>query len=200
MAEREASGDFDYGLDDPGDADDVTSLDGAPEAEEPADFDYLFRDPDDDWEDPFADDPDDSDGGHFDAFNGSTWSFEPAPTPWYRTKQAVTAIVAAVAATAAIVISGVLLVFRGPSNTVDETTPTPPTSAAPTEFATSEPAPPPLEPPPPPTETVASPVNPGPVYANPNNEPRQTKAPAINVTRAPMSVAPQQRTPPSQRR
>ena len=205
MAEREASGDFDYQLDDPGEVDGVTSLDAAPEAEESGDFDYLFRDADDDpWEDPLADDTEDGDAdGYFDAFNAGTWNFQPAPPPWYRTKQAVTVILAAAAATAAIVVAGVLLVFRGPSNAIDETTsvtPTAPTSAAPTELATNAPEPPPLPPPPPPSETIASPENPAPVYTNPRVEPRQTKAPEINVTRSPMSVAPQPRTPPGQRR
>jgi hypothetical protein len=203
VAEREASGDFDYGLDDPGGVDGPTSLDGVSEAEESGDFDYLFHDPDDDpWEDPLGEDIDDEDrGGHFDAFNAGTWSFQPPPTPWYRTKQAVTAMIAAAAAAAAIVVSGVLLVVHAPSNAVDETTsvtPTAPTSAAPTELATSAPELPPL-PPPPPSETAASPVNPEPIYSNPHVEPRQTKEPEINVTRSPMSVAPQPRTPPGQR-
>ena len=76
------------------------------------------NDPGDDlWDEPadnFWDnqlDPDDP--GHFDAFNDNTWSFKPAPTPWYRTRQALTAIIAASAAVAAIVVAGVLLVFRG---------------------------------------------------------------------------------------
>jgi hypothetical protein len=203
VAEREASGDFDYRLDDPGDVDGLTSLDGVPEATESGDFDYLFHDPDDDpWEDPLGEDTDNQDGdGYFDAFNAGAWSFQPPPTPWYRTKQAVTVIIAAAGATAAIVVSGVLLVFHAPSNAVDETTsvtPTAPTSAAPTELATSAPELPPL-PPPPPSEAAASPVNPEPIYSNPRVEPRQTKEPEINVTRSPMSVAPQFRTPPGQR-
>jgi hypothetical protein len=205
VAEREASGDFDYRLDDPADVEALTSIDAAPEAQESAEFDYLFRDPVDDSldeaDDNFWDDADDSgDNGHFDAFKASTWSFQPPPTPWYRTKQAVTAMIAAAAAMAAIVVSAVLLVVRSPSDVVDvitSVTPTAPTSAAPTELASSEPEPPPL--PPPPSETVASPVDAGPVYTNPRVAPRQTKEPEINVTRSPMSVAPQQRTPPNQR-
>ena len=206
MAEREASGDFDYRLGDAENVDALSSLDGAPEAAESEDLGYLLRDVDDEpWDDPFADDPDETDGdGHFDAFNGSTWSFQPAPTPWYRTKQAAAAIVAASGATAAIVVSTVLLVFRSPSDVVDQTpsvTPAAPTtSAAPTELATSvQPPPLPAPPEPPPSETAASSVNTGPAY-NPPSPPRQTKAPEINVTRAPMSVAPQQRVPATQRR
>jgi len=50
-------------------------------------------------------------------------------------------------------------------------------------------------PPPPPAETAASPMNPAPNYQAPRVQPRQTKGPEINVTRAPISVAPQQRGP-----
>jgi len=208
VAEREASGDFDYPLDDPADVDGLICHDqipGAPPAEEP---DPARNDPDDD----LLDEPDDSfwDGqpgpddhpnedGHFDAFNVTTWSFTPAPTPWYSSKQALTAIIAASAAVAAIVVSGVLLVFRGPANTVDEmtssVTPTAPTSAEPVPVATSAGPEPPLPPPPPET---ASPVNTAPRY-NPTYQPRPTKAPEIGVTRTPVtrlpiSVAPQPRT------
>jgi negative regulator of sigma E activity len=120
--------------------------------------------------------------------------------PWYRTKQALIAIVAASAAVAAIVVSGVLLVFRGPANTIDEVTssvtPTAPTSAEPVPVATSTGPEPPLPPPPPPE--TASPVNTAPRY-NPSYQPRPTKAPEIGVTRTPVtrlpiSVAPQPRT------
>jgi hypothetical protein len=214
VGEREASGDFDYLCDDPADASGSTS-DDLPK--DPGD-DLLDEPADDFWDSqPGSDDMAQSDG-HFDAFNDNTWSFTPAPAPWYRTKQALTAIIAASAAMAAIVVAGVLLVFRGPSSTVDEVTssvtPTAPTSAAPVEAPTSAapveaatsaepppplPPPPPLLPPPPPPETVASPVNPAPIY-NPTVQPRPTKAPEIGVTRtpvtrAPISVAPQQRGP-----
>ncbi len=233
MVEREASGDFDYLWDDPADADGLTSDDAALEVQPAGEFDPPRDAPDDDlWDEPgdnFWDDqpdPDDylDDNGHFDAFNVNTWSFKPAPTPWYRTKQALTAIIAASAAVAAIVVSGVLLVFRGPAGTVDEVTssvtPTAPTSAQPAPVATSaapeppappepplpplepplpplEPPLPPLEPPPPPPET-ASPINTAPRY-NPTYQPRPTKAPEIGVTRTPVtrepiSVAPQPRT------
>ena len=147
MVEREASGDFDYLWDDPPDTDGLTSHDQAFEAGQAEELDHPPNDPGDDlWDEPadsFWDnqlDPDDP--GHFDAFNDNTWSFKPAPTPWYRTGQAATAIIAASAAVAAIVVAGVLLVFRGSGSTVDQVTssvtPTAPTSAAPVSVASSE--------------------------------------------------------------
>lgn len=198
MVEREASGDFDYLWDDPADADGLTSDDDRLEVQTAEELGPPPKDPGDDlWDEPddnFWDNQPDS--GHFDAFNDHTWSFKPAPTPWYRTKPALTAIVAASAAVAAIVVSGVLLVFRGPASTVDDVTtavtPTAPTSAAPVPAVTSAEPPPPLPPPPPPE--TASPVNTAPRYEAPRVQPRQTKGPEINVTRSPMSVAPQPRT------
>jgi hypothetical protein len=200
VVEREASGDFDYLWDDPADADGLTSDDAALEVQPAGELDSPR---DDLWDEPgdnFSDNqPDPDDNGHFDAFNVTTWSFTPAPTPWYSSKQALTAIIAASAAVAAIVVSGVLLVFRGPGGTVDEVTssvtPTAPTSAQPAPVATSAEPEPPL--PPPPSET-ASPVNTAPRY-NPTYQPRPTKAPEIGVTRTPVtrepiSVAPQPRT------
>jgi hypothetical protein len=198
VAEREASGDFDYLWDDPADVGGLTSDDQTPEA--PGDDPLDERD-DSVWDSQ----PDSDDTGHFDAFNMNTWSFTSPPMPWYRTKQALTAIIAAAAAMAAIVVSGVLLVFRGPSSTVDEgtssVTPTAPPSAATVQAETSAEPPPPLPPPPPPPppETVGSPVNTAP-RNNPTYQPRPTKAPEIGVTRtpvtrSPISVAPQPRTP-----
>jgi hypothetical protein len=204
VVEREASGDFDYLWDDPSGVDGSTSH----ELEfEPEPGDRLKGPGDDQWDDPddnfWDNQPDVNDSGHFDAFNDNSWSFTPAPTPWYRSRQAMTAIVAASAAVAAIVVSGVLLVFRGSEGTVyDNTssvTPTAPTSVAPSaQFASSEAPPPEPPPPPPPTETAAS-VNPGP-GSNSRFEPRPSKPPEIGVTRTPVtrlpiSVAPQQRAP-----
>jgi hypothetical protein len=196
VGEREASGDFDYLWDDPADADGLTSDDAALEVQPSGELDSPR---DDLWDEPgdnfWENQPDPDDNGHFDAFNVTTWSFTPAPTPWYGTKLALTAIIAASAAVAAIVVSGVLLVFRGPGGTVDEVTPsvtpTAPTSAQPAPVATSAEPEPPLPPPPPET---ASPVNTAPRYEAPRVQPRQTKGPEINVTRSPMSVAPQPRT------
>ncbi|WP_101951265.1 hypothetical protein [Mycobacterium sp. 3519A] len=203
MVEREASGDFDYLWDDQADAAESTGDDLVFEQDPAETPDDLLKGPvDDQW-----DEPDDNfwdnqpgvvdDDDRFDAFNDTTWSFKPAPIPWYRTKQAMTAIVAASAAMAAIVVSGVLLVFRGESSTTTEVTssvtPTAPTSVAPLQVASSE-APPPAAPPPPaPPPETASPVNQAPRYEAPRVQPRQTKRPEINVTRSPMSVAPQPR-------
>ncbi|MDT5208432.1 MAG: hypothetical protein QOF67_847 [Mycobacterium sp.] len=198
MVEREASGDFDYLWEDPADSDGLTSGDEVVEVQAAEELESPPKDPGDDlW-----DEPDDNlwGSGHFDAFDDITWHFTPAPPPWYRTKQALTAIVAASAAVAAIVVSGVLLVFRGVPDPVDEVTvsvsPTASTSAERAPVITSaEPLPSP--PPPPPPET-ATPVDTAPRY-NPTYQPRPTKAPEIGVTRtpvtrAPISVAPQPRT------
>jgi hypothetical protein len=196
VAEREASGDFDYLWDDP----------AAERTEHPP------KDPDDDlWDDPddnFWDnrpDPDGypNDGARFDPFNMKTWGFTPPPAPWYRTKPAVTAIIGASAAMAAIVVSAVLLVVRGPASTLDRgtssVTPTAPTSAEAVEVATSAAPPPPPPVPPPPPPATASPVNTAPQYS-PTSGPRPTKAPETGVnltpiTRLPMSVAPRARVP-----
>jgi hypothetical protein len=206
VVEREASGDFDYLFDDPADSDGLTSGDEVVEVQPPEELESPPRDPGDDlWDEPDDDfwdnqpDADDfpKDTGPFDAFNDNTWSFSPPPTPWYRTNQALTAIIATSAAVVAIVVSGVLLVFRGPANNVDQVTssvtPTAPTSAASVPVATSAEPEPPLPPP-----DTASPVNTAPRY-NPTYQPRPTKAPEIGVTRTPVtrlpiSVAPQPRT------
>lgn len=210
MVESEASGDFDYLWDDPADSGRLTSGDAVMEVQPTEELESPPNEPDDDlWDEPddnlWDNQPDSDDfshdSGHFDAFNDNTWSFTPAPPLWYRTKQARTAIIAASAAVAAIVVSGVLLVFRGAPNPVDEVTgsvsPTAPTSAEPVQEATSGDAPPELPPPPPPPETASS-VDTAPRY-NPSYQPRPTKAPEIGVTRtpvtrAPISVAPQPRT------
>jgi hypothetical protein len=208
VVESEASGDFDYLWDDPADADGLTSHDLEFEAHAADDPDDMLKGPGDDlWDDPddsfWDNQPEVVDAGHFDAFNDNTWSFKPAPTPWYRTRQAMTAIVAASAAVAAIVVSGVLLVFRGSEGTYNgntsSVTPTAPTSVAPIQVASSELSPPQPPPPPPPTGTVASPVDPG-GGSNSTYQPPTTKAPEIGVTRTPItrlpiSVAPQQRGP-----
>jgi hypothetical protein len=207
VAEREASGDFDYLWDDPADDAGSTGDDLDLDAQQAQEPDDLLKGPGDDlWEEPadnfWDNQPDVDDHGRFDAFNDNTWSFAPAPTPWYRTRQATTAIVAVSAAAAAIVVSGVLLVFRGDSGTAHEVTtsvtPTAPTSAAPLQVASSEAPPPPELPPPPPPPETAAPVNQAP-RSNPSSQQRPTKAPEIGVTRTPVtrqpiSVAPQPRS------
>jgi hypothetical protein len=204
VAEREASGDFDYLWDDPADVDGLTS------------GDHPLKDPDDDlwdepddsfWDNSFWDnqpDPDGypNDGARLDPFNMTRWVVTPPPAPWYHTKPAVTAIIAASAAMAAIVVSAVLLVVRGPGSSLDggasSVTPTAPTSADAVEVATSA-APPPPPPVPPPPPQTASQINTAPQFS-PTSVSRPSKAPEENVTRTPitrfpMSVAPQARPP-----
>jgi hypothetical protein len=188
VAEREASGEFDYLIGDRTVAD-------APERAE-----VLPRqvpvDPDDGL---WVGETETSDDGSFDPFDERTWYFEPAPVPWYRSKQALTALIATAAAAVAIVVSGVLLVFRGPGSgaDVDATTPVTPTapSTVASSVASSESASSPEPPPPPPPETSAAPAEP-PAQTYQPQAPRSTKEPEIGVTRTPvtrsqLSVAPQ---------
>ena len=170
MAEREAPGDFGYLWDDPADEDGLTSHDHDVQSQRAEELDHppsdpgadLWDEPDDNFWDNQPEVRDVEDTGHFDAFNVNTWRFKPAPTAWYRTRQAATVIVAASAAVAAIVVSGVLLVFRGQSETVNEVTssvtPTAPTSAAPVQVASSEAPSPPASPPPPPATAACVPA------------------------------------------
>jgi hypothetical protein len=164
--EREAPGEFDYLFDDPADADQASSEDSE----------------DGVWSDEGAPDG-------FDAFDSRTWYFEPAPTPWYRTPRALTALIAATVAAMALVVSAVLLVLRGPDGGVEETTSvtrTAPTSAPPSRSATQ--APPPVLTPPP--ETSAAPMDPGPAATVRPAPPRATKEPEIGVTRTPVTRSP----------
>lgn len=154
------------------------------EREAPGSFDYL-------WEEP-GPDPD-----GFDAFEPSTWVFKPAPTPWYRTRRAVIALVAAGLAAAAIVVSAVLLLLR---DTTDDAPPAP----TPEPLSTVVPSPSlrvgvPAAPPPPPPPPPAQEAPRSPVYRPPQQQ-RPTKKPEIGVTRtpvtrSPISVAPQPRHP-----
>lgn len=108
-------------------------------------------------------------------------------------------IVLAVAAVAALLGWGGLALLRGPDAAVEPTTvvpspsnsPSAPSTIAPTQA--SVPVPPPAPPPPPPPPEQ---VSPGPGYTGSNQWPRSSSpsqsrsGPQINVTRAPMSVAP----------
>ncbi|MCV7282037.1 hypothetical protein H7J88_20620 [Mycolicibacterium flavescens] len=177
MAEREASGDFDYLFDDEGEQSGAALPAASGEVPEIG-ADYRS----------------------FDAFDSDTWYFEPAPPPWYRTRKTATLLAAISLAAIAIVVSGVLLVFDRPSGTaVDEVTTVSPTaqSSAPPP-SSSRPEPPPPPPPPPPAETSAAPA-PAPAQTNRPRTPstRTTREqPEIGVTRtpvtrSPISVAPQ---------
>ena len=154
------------------------------------DFDYLLAQ-EESWE---------HDG--FDAFDENTWDEALTPvssTPWYRSPQSRTLLVATAAALSAIVVSVVLLVFRGPSagdkpGPATDTTPV----TTPLATATRESAPPPPPPPPPPPEP--STMERAPAVIRPTVRPRPTKEPEIGVTRTPvtrmpMSVAPQPHRP-----
>src|SRR6476646_8191873 len=109
VPEMGTSGDFDYlGAEaDSGDAVDVSDVHSArPAGTSEADLDYLLAEAES--------------GGHdrFDAFDEKTWdyAFTPMPaTPWYRSPQARTLLFASAAAVSAIVVSVVLLMFRGTS-------------------------------------------------------------------------------------
>ena len=176
MVEREASGEFDYLLNDTTDSDE-SGRDAPHEPVASEDTEHAVRD-DDVWDDPddsfWSDEPEADDDGSFDAFDSRTWSFEPAPTPWYRTKPALSALIAATVAVVALVISAVLLVFRSPGTVDDETTsvtPTAPTTAAPTQSPIDRPPPPPAPPPPPP-ETSAESINPAPAQTIRPDPPR----------------------------
>ncbi|MFI5506375.1 hypothetical protein ACIA48_02825 [Mycobacterium sp. NPDC051804] len=188
MAEREASGDFDYLIGD---------LPEAPSEAEVSDGDDALLEPvpDEHYEPTLhVHEP-----GTFDAFDADSWYFEPAPAPWYRRRQALTVWIVAGTAAAALVVSAVLLFVRSPGPAEDtDTTPVEPsaTTEVSTERATSRAVPPP------PTETSAEPIDPGPAETlRPQNPaPRNTRPPEIGVTRtpvtrSPISVAPQPRGP-----
>ena len=159
-------------------------------------FDYLWDDPP-----PTPDAGPNAGRDGFDAFDINTWNFKPAPVPWYRTRGAAIALIAAGVAASAIVVSLVLLLLRGSSPVVDEDEPT---SVAPTA-TTAPPSPspslrvgvPPAPPPPPPPPAQEAPRRP--VY-RPTQRPSENKKPEIGVTRtpvtrSPISVAPQPRHP-----
>lgn len=183
MSEREATGDFEYLFDD---TPDESTVDALPE---PQADDQVADDAE-----PVADTD-----LYFDAFDANTWYFEPAPMPWYRTKQTLAVFTAVAIAAVALVVSSVLLVFRTPGTAaveeVTSVTQTAPTTApSRTPSPTSAPPPPPA---PPPTETSAEPAAP-PVPRDRSGSPstRTTKEPEIGVTRtphtrSPISVAPQ---------
>jgi hypothetical protein len=189
VPEKGASGDFDYlrEVTDGSDGVDVVAEENAYRSE--ADLDYLLGE----------DVSRNRDG--FDAFDENTWDEDftaVSTTPWYRSPQARTLMIASGAALSAIVVSAVLLLFRGPPAAdhpapADSSTPV----TTPLATATSEMPPPPPPPPPPPEPSV---VNDAPAVVRPTVRPRPTKQPEIGVTRTPVtrqpiSVAPQPRRP-----
>ncbi len=116
---------------------------------------------------------------------------------WYRTKPA--AVVVAVAVIAAVMCGG-WFVLRSPSTAAEQSSTEAPTSAPPAPSKASptavsapnprpRPAPPPPPPPPPPPAepTYSAPQR---QYQPRYSEPSPAEKPRVDVTRAPMSVAP----------
>src|ERR1700755_1651067 len=96
VAEKGASGDFDYLREESDGSDGVDVYDEGNEYESEPDLDYLLA----------ADEPQERDG--FDAFDENTWGevfTSTSTTPWYRSGQAQTLLLASGAALSAIVIS-----------------------------------------------------------------------------------------------
>jgi hypothetical protein len=190
VPEKGASGDFDYlrEVTDGSDGVDVVDEENAYRSE--ADLDYLLGE----------DVSRGRDG--FDAFDENTWDEDFTPvstTPWYRSPQARTLMIASGAALSAIVVSAVLLVFRG-SPAADHPAPADSSTPVTTPLATAKSEMPPLPPPPPPPPPEPSVVNDAPAVVRPTVRPRPTKRPEIGVTRTPVtrqpiSVAPQPRRP-----
>lgn len=185
MAQREASGDFDYLIDDTVDVEDAADSG----AQTPADFFDPEKAPGRDM--------------RFDAFDEDTWYFEPAPPPWYRTRLNLGILIAAGIAAIALVVSVVLLVVRAPEPAVDRNDkpvrPSVQTTAPARAPSPRNESPPPPPPPPPPREEASPPpaAPPPPATYRPRTPaPRSGREPEIGVTRtpvtrSPISVAPQ---------
>lgn len=193
VPEKGAPGDFDYLWEEADRSDGVDVVDDENRYASDADLDYLL-----------AEDPAQEHNG-FDAFDENTWdeAFTPvAPAPWYRSPQSRTLLIASGVALSAIVVSLVLLVFRGsPSEDSPAPTVRTPATTTPLATATSEapPPPPPAAPPPPPPPPAEQSTNSAPAAVQPTARPKPTtKEPEIGVTRTPairmpLSVAPQPR-------
>jgi hypothetical protein len=117
---------------------------------------------------------------------------------WYRAKPAAAVLAAVVIAA---LMGGGWLIFRSPGTAAEQSSPEAPPSAPPAPStaaptAVSAPLPKPAPPPPPPPPPPAPPA-PEPTYSAPQrqyqprySEPSPTQKPRVDVTRAPMSVAP----------
>jgi hypothetical protein len=145
--------------------------------------------------------------GQLRAPNISSLTLRPPSRPWYRTKQATFALIAAAAAAVAVPV--VMLVLRSsPATGPGESTsvaprastsaqPTPST-AAPIPTNAPPPLPPPPPPPPPPTEDTGS-GDSQPYWTHPASPPAGKPDIGVTptpVTRTPISVAPVPRQPP----
>ena len=133
-------------------------------------------------------------GDTFDAFNTDTWRFREPPPPWYRRKDARLLLIVVAVAVIALVVSLVVLATRKGSESdqptsvepAPTTTTTTTTTREPVTSSTPSPVPPPPPPPAEPPPAAAPPAAHAPVEpATPT-----ARGPEINVTRMPMSVAP----------
>jgi hypothetical protein len=146
--------------------------------------------------------------GQLRASSDTALTFRSPPQPWYRTKKATIALIAA--ASAAVAVPIVIVVW--PSSPA--TAPSKSTSVAPQASTSAQPAPssaqpiptnappPPPPPPPPPTEDPASaPADSQPYWTRPASPPSEKPDVGVTrtpVTRAPISVAPQPRQQPTE--
>lgn len=130
-------------------------------------------------------------GDTFDAFNTDTWRFRQPPPPWYRRKDARLLLIVVAVAVIALVVSLVVLATRRDSGSDEPTSVEPaPTTTTTTTTTTVASTPSPV---PPPSSTEPPPAAAPPAYYPPAAPPAPTRPPEINVTRMPMSVAPQPR-------
>ncbi len=128
VAEKGASGDFDYLREQSDGSDGVDVFDEENGDASESDLDYLLAEAE----------PQEHDG--FDAFDENTWDevFTPVPkTPWYQSRQALILLIASGTALSAIVISVVLLAFREPP-TADRPAPALTTTPVTTPLATAQ--------------------------------------------------------------
>ena len=142
----------------------------------------------------------------------TTLTFRATPEPWYRTN-AAKLVLLGIGLTAAV--TSLVVLFwptssPAPQDTGTTTAPAPSPSASPTPTQSASlqpPAPaelppgaglPPPPPPPPPEPPPAPPQQQQPQYYPRYNEPTEQKKPQVDVTRAPISVAPSIKQTPTQ--
>src|SRR5262245_34403747 len=102
VAEKGASGDYDYLWEESDGSDGVDVVDEENKYESETDFDYLLAEDEKRTHD------------RFDAFDENTWDEDFTPvssTPWHRSGLVLTLLIASATAISAIVISVVLLAF-----------------------------------------------------------------------------------------
>jgi hypothetical protein len=138
--------------------------------------------------------------GQLRASDTSTLTFRAPPEPWYHAKHARIALIAVVAAAAVVPIALLAWPDSSPTNPAPATSVAPPPtttqpalSSAPPTPINLPPPPPPPAPPPPPPDTGTAPTYDQPYWTP--SAPEPTKKPDVDVTRAPISVAPVPRQP-----